>query len=489
MKKFWLIFGIIVSIAIVVAICLVIFLTKPKQESVTDDNKIIVTPIVPTITAQDITLYTNQTKDIIFDVECEHNYTINILCNFDELTIINNTVKAIASGEYYFDIVVQVDNLDYIKRVNVYAITPITQIEYQIYNRQNNIVDKLFVGDSYIIKIMPNSKMLDGEISLSENLSDIQIQNFNNTMFVSFNVESYDNTKFVFSAYNFLQEINIDTYCYINNFNVNIERQDLYLFNTNYATQANIDGKYNFTLFEFGLDDKNYNSYEITLSNPDVVQIVENKIIAKSCGTSYINFVATDGSGYTEKYLITTQNILISQMNFVEQNVILDVNQSYTPSYVISPIYAICNLVFDIDFDESISFALAGNYTLTLTDRISNNTCQMTFVIKDVVVINYQLHFNNSFLTEYNATYQNDTLTLTGKDTTIIYFDYSIISTPAYTGSILSVCEIVGENIDYNIETNSNMVILATSYKGSFDLKLSLQENTGVTYVLHIVIQ
>ena len=490
MKKFWLIFGgIACFVIVVVAVCLSIIFSDPKN----NNNNNIVPPqiITPQIYAQDIFVYTNQSKDIIYSVDCEKDYTVCYSCNFRQVQISKNKVCVSQSGEYNFDIIVCVDGTNYTKNVKVFAYNQITDITYKIYDKNNNIVDKLFVGNSYCLKITPNSKIFDGEISLSENLSNITFEKSQTEIVANFKVESYGQTKFTLSCFEFLCEQNIDTYLYIDNFNVNIDSTNLYLFNKEFLTLANLDNKFDFTNFDYSIDDKCFSSYLITISNPDVIKIENDKIIAISSGESYINFLATDGSEYSERYKITVQNVLADTITFDEDSVELNVNQSYTPSFAISPAYAICDLSYNLNFDTSVSFDTAGTYTLTLTDSYTNKNCQMTIIVKEVVTISYELLFRNSFLTDYSATYENNTLTLVGKDTTQIHFNYNIVCSNGsdYTGSILSNAQIVNANFEYDLQVVSNSIDIVTSYKGSFDLLLSLVDNPSVTYTLHIVIE
>ncbi len=489
MKKIIItILTIVITTLIGVGIFLIVFLPSEQNNNEPDINNQPNNEIFPQIFCDDISLYVGQSKVINYTVVCGAEYSVSFSSTFNCLAFDNNNITSSQSGEFNFDINVFFNEKTYSKNVKVFAYQNITDVTYNFYNSRNQIVDKLFVGETYILTVNSDSKIIDSNLTYSENIQILNCENINNKLLITLKILSYDDIEIVFNCYNFSKEITADLFCFIEDFDITFGTQNLYIFNQDYVQQANSDNKYSQTSFSVSVDEKCVSDYDINLSCENVISVNQNIITAIGEGQCKITFSAKDGSGYSENITITVEKIVIDTIEFTDASIELLENESYFVEYSYSPVYAICDLEFDKNLNNGyISFDTAGEYSLVLTDNITNKSCTLEITVVRETSYGFELHFNQSFLDEYSATYENDILTLTGKDTTQITFDYII--TPDYTGSI--DCSIVVlNNIDMEIEIQSisNAVILTTLDKGSFDVKLTLTSNTSVTFTLKIII-
>ena len=141
---------------------------------------------------------------------------------------------------------------------------------------------------------------------------------------------------------------------------------------------------------------------------------------------------------------------------------------------------------------ENIFYANAeGEYTITILDKISNLTANILVTVNEIIEpseVYYKVEFNQSFLDEYNGTFENDILTIYAE--TPFYFSFSFLLLDEYEGEI-STNITVSSTIRYDIDPISNMVNLYIYEKGTLDITLTLVNDgalTDISYTFKIVV-
>lgn len=456
------------------------------------------------ILCDDITMFIDdEFSQLNITIKSNEVYTTNYTYDKQALNIVDQKVYAYKTGTYLVTVLVTTTSSTYSDTFTVTVLDTITDVSVNIY-KDNEKVDKLFVGETYVLELTYNAKMYtDFILNPSENISNFKNieTNISNKILFSFTVSSVEDTVFVFNYRNFSKSFTYETYEYISNFDIDISNGfennilTLYIFNNNYVSDANSNNIFNETPFSINVSEKNLSLFEVKILDENIACIKDNKIIASSVGKTTLNITALDGSDFTESITIYVKQVEISELTptFFEKT--LNVGESFEIVYTYSPNFAITDFEITVNGEvltENIFYANAeGEYTITILDKISNLTANILVTVNEIIEpseVYYKVEFNQSFLDEYNGTFENDILTIYAEIP--FCFSFSFLLLDEYEGEI-STNITVSSTIRYDIDPISNMVNLYIYEKGTLDITLTLVNDgalTDISYTFKIVV-
>ena len=456
------------------------------------------------ILCDDITMFINdEFSQLSITIKSNEIYTTNYTYDKQALKIVDQKVYAYKTGTYLVTIIVTTSSSTYSGTFTVTVLDTITDVSATIY-KDNEKVDKLFVGETYILEFTYNAEMYTNFIlNTSENISSFKnIQtNISNKILFSFTVSSDEDTIFEFNYRKFSKSFTYETYEYITNFDIDISNGfennilTLYIFNTNYLPDANSNYIFNETPFSINVGDKNLSLFEVKILDENIACIKDNKIIANSVGETTLNITALDGSDFTENITILVKCVEIIELTPILFEKTLNVGESFDIVYTYSPNYAITDFEITVNDEvltENIFYATAeGEYNINILDKVSGKTTNILVTVNEVIEpseVYYKVDFNQSFLDEYNGTFENNILTIYAENP--FYFSFSFLLLDEYDGEI-STKITVSSTTKYDIDPISNLVNLRIYEKGTLDITLTLVNNgalTDISYTFKIVV-
>ena len=435
----------------------------------------------------------------IYDIE----YTVKIEVNNKNIEIKNGYIKPLNVGYSEISIFVYTNTNIFLKIINVEVIKSFSSATLKILNNLKQEVDKVFVSEYYYLEITTNEIIEDKySIFTSENISNFLIEEkTNKKLTFSFYVLMCNETTFEFVYKDYSNKICIDCYEYINDFEIVFSNSfsdnkiNLYLFNQNYTNFANNDNYYSSLEFIINLKDTNINDYYVVVDNDEVAEIIENKIVAKNKGSCNLKIIANDGSNYYEEYNIVVDIVKVDNVDIIFDNIDIYVGDKVTINLAFSPIYAICDLYLysnnNFIIEDNVIMPLkSGRCVLYVKDTLSNFIKSFEIEVKEHLSYYFEIQINESFLTENNATFIDNVLTINNNS------DYVIIP--------MSYICVVDNNPDINIDCDidlicsneincsyvsySNAVIFEIHGTGEIDITLSLMENSEIYCKFKIII-
>ncbi len=509
--------------AIVVVLCVVIINstkipTNPNHEQSTEDgasgNITQGEDLSISLTCQDIEMYIDdQFSTIIFSTNLKENYTISYDYDKTKLSIIDNKIYPLVSGEY--NVVMTISTTAQKTASDNFTVTvfeTVTDASAKVF-KDETTVDALFCNESYNIVFSINATMhTNFNIDKSENISNLTIvpSDDKQKIIFSFNVTKCENTEFIFSYRSFTKTFTFPVYNYINNFDVNFSNSfsgdvlTLYLFDSDHSTDANLDEKFNSATFEISTNEDAMQKFDATIINTDIAQIVDNKIVALKEGQTSFVINAQDGSNFSKSITVSVQTIKVQNITTSVEEVQLKVGESFEIEYSYSPVYAICDFEVvsnGLTIENNIIIANStGSYEITIYDNLSNKSAKIyvTVIEDDANKTHFKVEFNQSFIDTYNATFLDNTLTVDtdGKEIQIP-FSFAIIygDGDSYEGEITTDISISIDNfsdITFKPIIEVNTCTLVVSGTGKINITLTLLvngEKTDITHNITIIIE
>ncbi|MBO5885096.1 MAG: hypothetical protein J6Q51_04795, partial [Clostridia bacterium] len=426
---------VLISICIIAAIIIVAIVLPKENNPPTQPIKEEIQ-----IDCDDITMYLDdEPTKLNYTITNNQNLTISksIYADNDNISILNGYVYANKVGESNITIKVSTENNIFTKTVKVKVVLTQCKIELNV-TKQNAITDKLFVGESYVLEVSTSKKLnYEYQVFTSENIADLElIQNEENLYKFRFEVIDTDETKFIFKYKGLEESISLLTYRFVTDINVkfdNVLQNNVYLclFNNNYKEHANQNNLYDSCSFEIVEAANCINNYSVKVSNSEVVKIQDNSIIAINEGVCDLIISALDGSNFTKSFKVFVSTSKIESLSFGLQSVDINIDEEYVINTTFNPVYAICNIEYFLNDQKlscsKISFAEAGVYTIIAKDACSNTTASLTINVIQKLEYVFELVFLESFVQEYNATFEDNVLTMHSQnEQNQIYFSIKI---------------------------------------------------------------
>ena len=453
---------IIILLAAVVSVC-VKLLTKDKV--VEEQQKEEIEEKVSIDCEEKINL-TDCSQPIFFSYNIQSNveYTIKIEINNDVISIKNRYIYVNKVGNSEISIIVTTEKKEYTKKIIVEVVHQEIQANFSIFDKNNNEVKNLFVGEKYTLKITTNVDLPQFVLNYSEN---IQIEEIDKYLF-NFTVVKYGKIEFNLQCLNENFEYSVICYEYISNFDLQFDHNTdkLYIFNQEYLEQANLDSKYSQIIFSVQPNENTQNNYEISLQG-DSVELVDNKLIAKHKGTSTLVIQSLDDKKFTYTKTIEVEEVLITELQFSQNQITMNIGETSNLTYTFSPIYALTQLEISCDNNLTYSNGIitpkkSGKYSIKILDKLTNIFSICEVEVKEIS--NIQVIFSSAFLTDYNATFENDILIIQKlSETYDIFFSYIISGENIYTDINIKIQNLTtGEIMPYDKVSNSIMFTLSS---------------------------
>lgn len=347
-----------------------------NQQSIDGENPTIDTPSV-----------SKPTLSVIASIEIDkyetYNYTYSVTDLGDyvaSVEIVDNTIakvddnlkiKPIKVGTT--DIKVSINCEPKIEKFTTLIIKDaVSDYSYEIINENGEKCDYLYVNNYYILQITENAIVDEiPKIGYDDDFVSnvLFISKDKNILKYKFKVKNYGNFVFKYeSKYCKKDTGNLTAYEYPNNFNVAFNNNvlvgnniNLYLYNEDYTSDANIDGYYNSTMFNIGIKPNTNDKVNMSFVG-DCISIKDNKISAIKVGTGSLVF-ESEISKVKKEYEIIVQKIeptavvLNGQENQLCKtiNLSLEQNTLYNFDVQILPAYAYGNLSYICS--SGVSFA------------------------------------------------------------------------------------------------------------------------------------
>lgn len=378
---------IVIALAIFTALLLT---TKNKNDSVIDSE----IKAVATITGpkhQTIELLDNS-KTLIFTIKNKaDNDEIKIFNSDDTIATISNEYKIIPHkvGTTTATISLTESGINYSIYLEIIDCTK--TVEFELTDLNNNPIDDFYTDKYYLLHIFEDYPSNTTPQILSS-MSDFNLLSYNSGEFIfTFKNNTPGEFSFIYNGKYFSYEEKYNVRELPTAFNVNFSADinnnyiNLYLFDKNYETQANLDSVFDFA--EFTIQKSHpYDDVEINLidNENNVVYLNNNALVANSIGTCQLQFKSKI-SGFTLTYFINVQSINIGAISVNntmcelgdEENITLKQNQEYYFEFYKLPIYSPQEIDVTYNQDE-ISFndniiKLITNHSSTFLLKIDNN--------------------------------------------------------------------------------------------------------------------
>ena len=454
----------------------------------------------------EISLYIDEGPcNLIYTILNEENinYTVDFIVDNENIMIIDGNIIPLNVGECCLTIKVLTKDKIFKKDVKVCVLPTITNAEIVVLDDNKKEVDKVFVGESYFLKITTNQTLTQEYLLFtSENINNLQYINYeNNILLFSFYVEFYEETKFEFLYRNYSCFCSVLCYEYIDDFSVDFSNSlvngeiQLFLYNSVYNEQANQDGYYSFANFCVSVTDKNLNDFAVIFEGDNIAEISNNKIIAKSQGVGTLKIMANDGSNYMEEYIvkistINVQDVVVDvNVNEIYVGETLEVLINYFPVYALCDLYLFCQDGFKVEGNK-ITAIKEGEFNVIVKDHLSNYEKTFSVLVKRKLSYSFYIEINKSFLTENNATFNSDVLTINnGSDSAIIPLSYYCVIDGILEVNIeCDVKYVCSQETYVSYDNFSNAIVFNVKGKGEIVVTLELKHYENVCYTFKIVI-
>ena len=465
------------------------------------------------LSCQDVVMYIDDKfAQIKYSVNTNDNYTVDYNYDTSKLTIEKDKIYAHESGEYTVTMTlttssekIATDNFT----VTIYD--TVTQASAKVQKDGENI-DNLFCYENYDAVFTLNAAMhTDFTVYTSENVNKLNLVQSEDKQKVIFSFTTIDSNDivFIFTYRNFTKTFTFSVYQYIDNFNVSFSNSftddvlALYNFNDTYISQANIDNIFDQASFEITTNPDTLQMFDVTTLNADIAKVVDNKIIAQKEGETSLVITAQDGSSFQKSIKISVRTIKVNNITTKDEQINLHVGESFEVLYSYSPIYAVCDFKIASPgltlSEQTVTASSVGNFEVTIFDNISNQSAKIYVTVttdEQPSEISYEITINSSFLDLYQATFENDILTINTDEQIQIPFSFVLVYSngQSYDGEIttdVSVSTDNFSNINYGLEVDTNYCILTVKGNGTIKVTLTLLvngESTDITRSLTIII-
>ncbi|MBE7074998.1 MAG: hypothetical protein E7376_03370 [Clostridiales bacterium] len=470
---------------------------------ITDINKRIKenTPIVPptNIVTPTLTVPNSITIDKLETFKFE--YTVENLGNFIvSLKVENSNIASINKDGYIIPNSVGTTNLiteincspKITKTTTLIILDAVTDISYNIKNIDNTLADILYVNNNYILEIDENASVNNCPTIIydDEFVSNVnKLDSTSNTLKYQFTILNPGEFVFKYTSKYVSKTINLCAYVYPNTFEVeflnisfNNNVGNLYLFDSNYTNEANLDGFFNNCSFSLTTIENSNENITIAIDG-DCVNVNNNTITAIKEGSALITFtsqISKISKSFQINVIECTPNKIRynnNEYNFgTTINVNYEINTEYDFIIEYLPIYSLSNFILE----TSGSAIIVDNNSVKIT---GNSGCVYLKINNEIVFT-----LNISKLPSYKISV---TLNQSESETTFQDNIFTIVYVTDCYFSLL--CEI------YNTDTNTkhseqNLIAqidntnIVCASSGSLEVKngiLSLKANsTGTTTLI-----
>ncbi|MBE7082700.1 MAG: hypothetical protein E7378_03400 [Clostridiales bacterium] len=463
----------IIAIALSVGLGLFFVLsTKPKTPPAPPPE----VPMPTLVVEQEIVIdkFCNNRK-IAYTKENLGDYVLTISIENTNLASLENDIikpKAVGTTKIIYEINCEPK----ISKTTTLVITDVvTDVDLQIKNLDDSAVENFYCNQTYKLIITQNVNVLTSfEIDFDESLvGEFEEVSTNCPIYVyTFKIKQHGQIKFEFVSEYCEKEVSIFAYVYPSNFDVDFDyvspnnnnEINLYLFNTNFTEQANLDGYQNYTNYCINTMPNSNDEVEFELTG-DCVSIANNKISAISEGVANLTFTSKiSGESKTFKIIvgkIKPTSILINDEPFeinASLNKTIVANTPYEFKVEVLPAYAYGDMAFET---QNVTLE---NDILTLNE--STGLVQVVFNNQTILTINYSLEIVDEYKIDiYVTNNKTSNVTLDGDTLKVDYLQGAVfeISCIVYKNDVIVSPQVVNVEIsDENVlkPTNGQFVTI-----------------------------
>ena len=382
--------------------------------------------------------YLAEYKNFYFSVTGAPNTSVEVDVENEDIATIDDAGSKIfphSIGETKITVSVLCDPI--IKKETIVRVVDCTsEINFSLYDTNNNPITTIFLNETYILKvghnILPNQ--MPNILCSTENLRLIQTTLTEYIFEFSTNQELFELTYEYNGNYELTKHFETHVYSTLTDFSVNFSDVsttnniiNLYMFNNEKLLEANDNNIFNETTFTIEQQPNTIDDIAYNIENQNIADVVNNKLIAKADGETTISFTSSI-SNVTKTYTVRVSSVYLnslvinnSQTEFgTNANISLELNGEYDFSFSATPTYALNNVEILYD-DTAISYS---NETIKLTGpentvvylRINNEivyTLNITYIAPPTITheINVQTTYN------CDAELNSNSLTITNVQT------------------------------------------------------------------------
>ena len=499
MKKKLITIILLVCFAVVATGLVLFFTLKPEISNDNTSNPPeteIQNPTTPPVfvVPEIINLYlSDQNVSVELYVEYDGDYFIEHAVEDSEILQINNGVvipKKTGTTKVQTTLLYGENKILKHTIINVYK--DLENVVCQVY-KNNEIVDKLFVGEKYNLKLTLDTPIIgDFEFCANKNIDDFKfVEQKQNEYYYEFTAASLGNTEFLFNFKNAQNKFIYQIYSYIEKFDVyvndKLHNQDflqLFLYNKEFETQANEDGFFDKIKLEIEITHSCVaNCFEIVYA-AKTLKYENGYLWAENVGIYTMLIKANDGSEYSQEIKIIVKNIEPTQI--VANDIYASVGEPKILEYSVLPQYAIytcevqCSQFVYID-NNTITALESGEHEITIIANKISKTIK--FITKENPKINIDI--SQIIVDELNVEVSQQTIKLNFVENYLFAFSYYFTDDKNNIISKNLDVEIMSENqqVVSNLEHENLRILFCIKQKANFSIKFL--DGTNVYYQIN----
>lgn len=352
---------------------------------------------LPTLTVpSEITMGTLDQKRFLYCVKDLGEYQVSVYIESSSVAILNeDIITPVGTGST--KIITSINTSPaIIKETTLNIVESVSNVEFYITDENNVSSEIFFTNTQYILEIRQNATPLQlPEISY-ENIENFTlINNSGKSMFFNFDVPNENSFTFQYSSTHANLTKSYTAYNRPTTFDVNFTNVavvnntiNLYLFNNEFKSLANSDGKYSDTKYSFTSDNITIDNIQLIDYDNSILQIENNNIIALYEGTSILKFYSSISKTY-KTYTVNVTKVNISKVliNNIQKdigtvdNIKIDADDDYTFAFSSIPLYTYNEIAISYNLDE-INYS---NNTIIISDT-SINSATITLTYKGTII-------------------------------------------------------------------------------------------------------
>lgn len=440
-------------------------------------------------TPESISLFVKETKTFEYSVTNLEDYTLTITISDQSVATINQDNKIVPNKVGTCKIITTINTTPNItKETTLTILDCVYEVDFVITDTNQNFLERLYTNTEYLLNINQNTLPSENPEISHTNLSEFTLLNISNNSYIfKFKIAS-PGTFSIRYVGPFIEKIESHVAYelptnYLVNFSNSFDNQsiNLYLYNTQFKSEANADNIYNCTSFDI-IKESEFDDVKIENYDKNIISINENKITALSEGSCTITFTS-NLSKVQKTYTIfvskvTPSSITINDQNkslYFSESIELNVNESYPFTVILNPIYAAHNLSFDYN-SEFINFSnnqmtLVSNTTATISVLYNSNIIY-SLTIMPASQISLEINLTNTTTT---ANFSDNTLTATLKENCFVQ-----LTCLAYINNVLNSSQ------EFEIEIYNNKIIKHSDfeiYNGIINLEILAVGETRIDII------
>lgn len=296
------------------------------------------------------------------------------------------------------------------KETKLNILPVVTDVEFNITDNLGNEVNEFYTNCNYCLVVTENNATnLTSTVLGSENVTIEFIKNENLSYYYNFQILEEGEFELRYKNKYYQEWITFNASKKLIDFQVNIANSKLYLFDMNYVAIANNNNLVNCSNFEIIVQDNVNDIVELIEYDKNILEIINNKIIAKSAGKTKLKFRSTLSKIEKDYEIIVEEislnKILINNIEFeLNSTINLDINANELINFSFSKIPIYCNDVLSINYNNEEVKYLNGQLS------IINNATKSVVYLKDKIgtnIITINLNVIATYRIDVNISNQN----------------------------------------------------------------------------------